>query len=72
MNYAAPSITIPSRDLTRDEWWWLGMILLFAVRVYSNYALEEKAVDECTNSGGSARVVSSFFGSSWTVECYRN
>ncbi|MBD0379606.1 hypothetical protein [Paenibacillus sedimenti] len=70
MAYVSPTFIIKQSDVTRDEWWPVVLVLLFIIRVYSNYALDQ-AVQECKDSGGTAKVSSSFFGSSWQVECYK-
>jgi hypothetical protein len=70
MIYEAPELRTERRRVTRDEWWWIVGVVVFALRVYSNYQLEQ-AVEACERSGGVAKVTSSMFGSSWTVTCYR-
>ncbi|PLR75318.1 hypothetical protein CU633_21790 [Bacillus sp. V3-13] len=68
--YVSPSVESKNREFIGDEFWWAVVVLLFAVRVYSNYALT-KTIKACENQGGSAKVSSHMFGTSWTVSCYK-
>lgn len=70
MEYVLPIVDFEKRSLVRDEWWPV-LVLLFVVRVYNNYALDQ-AVQSCERSGGTAVVTSEWWGTSWTVECYKN
>lgn len=65
--YLTPSFSERNEVLVRDEWWQI-VVVLFVLRVYSNYSLQ-KAIDTCENRGGVANVTSKFFGSSWEVRC---
>ena len=67
--YIKPSLVQRKEQLIKDEWWQIA-IILFALRVYSNYALKQ-AVGSCERRGGIAEVTSKFFGSSWEVKCIK-
>lgn len=69
-SYISPSVESRDRDFTGDEFWWAVVVLLFIVRVYSNYALT-RTINTCKSEGGTAKVTSSMFGTSWTVSCYK-
>jgi hypothetical protein len=68
--YSSPTIERKEREFTGDEFWWAIMVLLFVVRVYSNYSLT-KTIKACESQGGSAKVTSQMFGTSWSVSCYK-
>ncbi|KQU13093.1 hypothetical protein ASG65_12150 [Bacillus sp. Leaf13] len=67
--YIKPSFEERKEKLTRDEWWQI-VVILFVLRVYSNYSLQ-KAIESCKSKGGLADVTSKFFGSSWEVRCIK-
>jgi hypothetical protein len=71
MTYASPDIQLESRvQMERDEWWWLGAILLFVAWAYSQYQLNN-AINKCHSRGGVAKVSSYVFGTVWKVECFK-
>ncbi len=71
MMYESPEIQLQrKKEVTSDEWWWVGLILLFVIWAYSQYQLQ-RAIDSCRSSGGLSRVDSYVFGTVWKVECYQ-
>ncbi|PLR75317.1 hypothetical protein CU633_21785 [Bacillus sp. V3-13] len=70
MNYQSPVVELNQREkVTGDEYWWVGLVLLFVVWAYSQYAMQ-KAVSSCSKSGGLAKVDSYFWGTTYKVSCY--
>lgn len=70
MKYQSPTVMLNQREeVTGDEYWWIGLVLLFVVWATSQYAMQ-KAVASCKNSGGVAKVESYWWGTNFKVLCY--
>jgi hypothetical protein len=70
MEYQSPAVKLKQREkVTGDEAWWIGLVLLFIIWAYSQYAMQ-RAVSTCSKSGGLAKVDSQFFGLNYKVSCY--
>lgn len=69
MEFKSPKLVLKRRNLTRDEWLYIP-IILFVLRVYNTTQLNS-VVSKCQNSGGTAVVKEYMFGSSWSVKCVK-
>jgi hypothetical protein len=70
LNYISPTVDLKKKEtLVGDEFWWVGLLVLFIVWCTSQYSMN-RAINNCKNSGGLARVESVWWGTGYKVICY--
>lgn len=70
MRYLPPTMhQSSSKSLVRNEAWWIGLVLIFAVCAFAKYE-ENQAIKECSNKGGLKRVYTDGVCAVSKVECY--